>query len=129
MGEVRRLSDAVDRPYFDRSVVMDQPATKLARNASAAILFPIAGLLGGIFVGTLRATTKGPDELRKILCALKWGTAGFFLGLFLIVLLSLNLRGKNIVSVRRLMAFIAIAGLLSWYLTRILFGVIGSEGF
>ena len=108
---------------------MDQPATNLVRSASAAVIFPIAGLLGGLFVAALRASTKGPDEIAKILCAIKWGTAGFFLGLFLIVLLSLNLGGKTIVSVRRLMAFIAIAGLLSWYITRILFAVIGFEGF
>ncbi len=108
---------------------MDQPATKLVRTASGTVIFPIAGLLGGLFVGALRASTKGPDELAKLLCAIKWSTAGFFLGLFVIVLLSLNLGGKNIVSVRRLMAVIAIAGLLSWYITRILFGVIGFEGF
>lgn len=108
---------------------MDQPATKLARSASAAILFPIVGLLGGFFVGALRASTKRTDEIARIGCVLRWGISGFFLGLLLIVLLSLNLRGKSIVSVRGLMAFIAIGGLLLWYVTRILFGLIGSDGF
>ncbi len=108
---------------------MDQPATKLARSASAAILFPITGLLGGFFVGALRASTKGPDEIARLGCVLRWGISGFFLGLFLIVLLSLNLRGKSIVSVRGSMAFVAIAGLLLWYITRVLFGVMGLEGF
>ncbi len=129
MGEVRRLSDAVGLTRFDRSVIMDQPAAKLARSGSAAILFPIGGLMGGFLVGTLRAIAKGPDQIAQIGCVLRWGITGFFLGLFLIVLLSLNLRGRSIVSIRRLMAFIAIAGLLLWFITRIFFGVIGADGF
>jgi hypothetical protein len=129
MREVRRPSDAVVRTRFDQSVIMDQPATKLARSASAAILFPIAGLLGGILIGALRGITTRPDPITRLGYVLRWGIAGFFLGLFVIVLLSLNLRGKRIVSIRRLMAYIAIAGLLFWYVTRILSGAIGFEGF
>jgi hypothetical protein len=108
---------------------MDQPATKLARNASIAVLYPIGGLLAGLFVGALRATIKGPNPIDQLVCVLRWGISGFFLGLFLIVIAALNLRTARRISIRGLMAFILIAALLSWYITRVLFGVLGPGGF
>ncbi len=56
---------------------------------------------------------------------LRLGVTGFFLGLSLIVLISFSVRGKDIVSLRRLMVLVALAGFFSWYFARILFEVIG----
>ncbi len=108
---------------------MNQEATKLVKSASAAVIFPIGGMLGGLLVGGLRASSQGPDEMAQIACVIKWAIAGFFAGLVLILFLAIDLRGKNIVSIRRLIVIILIAGLISWYITRILFGAIGYEGF
>ena len=108
---------------------MNQEATKLVKSASAAVIFPIGGMLGGLLIGSLRASSKGPDEMAQIACVIKWSIAGFFAGLVLILFLAIDLRGKNIVSIRRLIVIILIAGLISWYVTPILFGAIGYEGF
>jgi hypothetical protein len=108
---------------------MNQQATKLARNASTTVIFPIAGMLGGLFVGGLRASGRGLDELAQIARVVKWGATGFFAGLAFVVLLSFSSRQQSIVSIRRLMVLVVVAGLLAWFFARILFGVIGYEGF
>jgi hypothetical protein len=56
---------------------------------------------------------------------LRWGVTGFFVGLALVVVVSLGLRRKDVVSVRRLMVLVVIVGLLVWFFARILFGVLG----
>jgi hypothetical protein len=108
---------------------MNQQATNLARNASTAVIFPIGGMLGGLFVGMMRASGGGLDEFAQIARVVKWGVTGFFAGLALVVLLSFNSRRQNLVSMRRLMALVVVAGLLAWFFARILFGLIGYEGF
>jgi hypothetical protein len=107
---------------------MNQLATKLARNASTAVIFPIGGLLGGLFVGVMRAG-RGLEELVQIARVVKWGVTGFFAGLALVVLMSFNSRRQNMVSMRRLMGLVVVAGLLAWFFARILFGLIGFGGF
>jgi hypothetical protein len=99
------------------------------RSASAVVIVPIAGLLGGLFVGALRARSQGPDEIARIACVIKWGITGFFAGLALVLLLALSLRRQDVVSIRRLMGLVIIAGLIAWFFARVLSGVIGSAGF
>jgi hypothetical protein len=110
---------------------MERHQTKLmeSRNASAAVILPIAGMLGGLFIGGLRAYGGGLDAFAQISRVVKWGVTGFFAGLVLVVLLAVQVRRGDSVSIRRLMVLIAVAGLLTWFFSRILFGVIGFEGF
>ena len=96
------------------------------RAASALILFPIVGLLGGLIVGaTWTSFHRGRDEIADLHFVLRWGVTGFFLGLALVVVLSVSLRRKDLVSIRGLMVLVIIAGVLSWFFARILFGVLG----
>jgi hypothetical protein len=108
---------------------MNQQATKLARNASTAVIYPIAGMMVGLIVGGLRAMGRGPDEFAQLACVVKWGVTGFFAGLAFVVLLTFSSRGQGIVSMRRLMVLVVVAGFLAWFFARILFGAIGYEGF
>jgi hypothetical protein len=111
---------------LDGSNAMDQDKPKLVRTASALILFPIVGLLGGLILGaTWNSFYRGRDEFAELHLVLRWGVTGFFLGLALVVVVSLNLRRKDLVSLRRLMVLVVIVSLLVWFFARILFGVIG----
>ncbi len=59
----------------------------------------------------------------------KWGVTGFFGGLALVLLLALQLRREDVISIRRLMALVVVAALIAWFFSRVLFGLIGYEGF
>ena len=74
---------------------MKENSPKLARSASSAAIWPIAGLLGGLFVGSLRAKAWGPDQIAQIACVIKWGVTGFFAGLALVVLLAFSSRRRT----------------------------------
>ena len=67
-------------PALNGSVTVNQQATTLARNASTAVIFPIAGLLGGLFVGGVRAKGRGPDEFAQIECMSQVGNHRLFRG-------------------------------------------------
>ncbi len=108
---------------------MNQQAPNLARNASTTVMLPIAGLLGGLFVGTMRARGWAPDQFAQIACVVKWAVTGFFAGLAFVVLLAFASRHPQTVSVRKLMVLVVVAGVLAWFFARVLFGVIGYEGF
>ena len=108
---------------------MSQMAPKLARNASAAVILPIAGLVVGLALGGLRAWFLRRDEFAQIACVLKWGVTGFFAGLALVVLVALQTRRPNQVSIRQMMVLVVVSGLLAWFFGRVLFGAIGYEGF
>jgi hypothetical protein len=99
------------------------------RSASAAVIVPIVGMLGGLLVGVFRASGRGLDELVQVARVVKWGVTGFFGGLALVVLLALQLRREDVISIRRLMALVLIAALIAWFFGRVFFGVIGYEGF
>jgi hypothetical protein len=100
------------------------------RNAAAAVILPIAGMLGGLAIGAFRARgPAGVAELAPLLCAIKWGITGFFAGLALVVLLALQLRRQDVISIRRLMVLVLVAALIAWFFGRIFSGVIGYEGF
>jgi hypothetical protein len=108
---------------------VNQQIPNLARNGSTAVMLPIAGPLGGLFVGTLRARGWAPDPFAQIACVVKWAVTGFFAGLAFVVLLAFPFRQQQIVSMRKLMVLVVVAGELAWFFAQILFGVIGSEEF
>jgi hypothetical protein len=108
---------------------VNRPAWALARNASSAVIFPIAGLLGGLFAGGLRAKGLGPDEFAQIACVVKWGMTGFFAGLAFIVLLAFASRRQNLISMRKLMVLVVVAGVLAWFFARVLTAVLGDGGY
>lgn len=110
-------------------IALDQKATGLARRASAVIILPIAGLMGGVLIGALRAKGRGLDELGQIACVIKWGVTGFFGGLALIVLLAFRGWREPQVSLRETMVFIAVAAIVAWFFGRVLSAAIGYEGF
>lgn len=99
------------------------------RVASAAVIWPIAGMVGGLAVGAVRARMRGLIELAELACVIKWGVTGFFAGLAFVLLLALRLRRGDAISTRWLMALVAIAGTLAWFFARVLFDAIGYEGF
>ena len=108
---------------------MNRPGWALARNASSAVIFPIAGLLGGLSVGGLRAKGLGPDEFAQIACVVKWGITGFFAGLALVVLLAFGSWRQNVISMRKLMVLVVVAGVLAWFFARVLTVVLGDGGY
>jgi hypothetical protein len=99
------------------------------RNASTAVIAPIAGMLGGLVVGGVRTWIRGLADLELLSCVIKWGVTGFFAGLGLVLLMALQLRRTDVISIRRLMALVAIAGIVAWFFARVFFGAIGYEGF
>ena len=99
------------------------------RSASAAVISPIAGMLGGLFVGVFRARSLGLIDLEFLSCVIRWAVTGFFAGLGLVLLLVFQLRRRDVISIRRLMALVAIAGVVAWFFAHVLFGAIGFEGF
>src|SRR5690348_13358521 len=87
----------------------------VSRDASAAVIAPIAGLLGGLFVGTVRAWFRGFVDLQLLTCVLKWSVTGFFAGLGLVLLLVVQFRRRVVISIRRLMVLVAVAGIVAWF--------------
>jgi hypothetical protein len=104
---------------------MERDNPRLVGTASALIILPIVGLLGGLALGAIGASLGGRSEFAGLVFTIRWGVTGFFLGLALVVLLSVSLRRKDLVSIRGMMVLVAIAAVLSWFFARILFGVIG----
>jgi hypothetical protein len=101
----------------------------VSRSASAAVIYPIVGMLGGLCIGAIRARSRGLVDLEQLACVVKWGVTGFFAGLGLVLLLALQFRRGDVVSIRRLMALVLFAGIVAWFIARVLFGAIGFEGF
>jgi hypothetical protein len=54
---------------------------------------------------------------------------GFFASLALAVLMAFTSRRQDQVSMRKLMALVVVAGVLTWFFARILSEVIGYQGF
>ena len=101
----------------------------VSRSASVAVIAPIAGMLGGLLAGVVRARTRGLVDLEFLACVLKWGVTGFFVAMALVLLLALQFRREDAISIRRLIALVAIAGVVAWFFSRVLFDAIGYGGF
>ncbi|MHB1558785.1 MAG: hypothetical protein ACYC61_15130 [Isosphaeraceae bacterium] len=100
----------------------------LGRSASAAVFVPIVGLIGGLIVGVMSSRGAGLTDLAMLSRVIKWSVTGFFTGLGLVLLLAVPLCRRDVISVRRLMVLVVVAALVAWYVSRVLFGVIGQEG-
>jgi hypothetical protein len=59
----------------------------------------------------------------------KWGVTGFFAGLALVVLLVFASWRQNLISVRKLMVLVVVAGVLTWFFARVLSTVLGDGGY
>jgi hypothetical protein len=104
---------------------MERENPRFVERASALVVLPILGLLGGLGLGAIAASIAGVGEITGLVLTIRWGVTGFFLGLALVVVLSVSLRRKDLVSIRGLMVLVVLASVLSWFFTRILFGVLG----
>ena len=104
---------------------MERDNPWLVGRASALVILPILGLLGGLVLGAIGSSIGGLDEITGLMFTIRWGVTGFFLGLALVVVLSVSLRRKDLFSIRGLMVLVAILAVLSWFFARILFGVLG----
>ena len=104
---------------------MDRDNANLVGTASTMAVWPIIGMLGGLVLGAISASFRPANEIASLATTIRWGVTGFFLGLALVVVLSASLRRKDLVSIRGLMVLVVIAGVLSWFFAKVLFGVIG----
>jgi hypothetical protein len=104
---------------------MERDNPRLVGTASALIILPILGLLGGLVLGAIGVSIGGLDEITGLVFTIRWGVTGFFLGLGLVVVLSVSLRRKDLFSVRGLMVLVAVMAVVSWFFARILFAVLG----
>ncbi len=95
----------------------------------AIVLWPIAGLIGGLFVGAIRAKIAYPDVFQALECVVKWGVTGSFAGMLFVVLLVFRGRRGEQLTIGRLMGIVAVSGLVTWFAARVLLGAIGSGGF
>jgi hypothetical protein len=103
---------------------MNRADIKVPRSASALAILPIAGLVGGLILGALGAWLASADELTSLRLVIRYGAAGFFFGLVLI-LLGVCVQRLRIKSIGGLTVLVAVAALLLWYATRVLYAVLG----
>jgi len=92
------------------------------RSASALVIIPIAGLVGGLILGLVAARIWTFDELARLRIVVKFGVAGFFTGC-LLILAGVCVRRSAFRSLRGIIGFVAAVGLLTWFVIRILFAV------
>jgi hypothetical protein len=109
---------------------MERVETKLGvrRSASASVILPIGGMMGGLLVGLLRTRFLGLADLALLACMIRWSVTGFFAGLGLVLLLAVQFR-HDVISIRRLMVLVAVAAVVAWFFVRVFFDAIGFQGF
>jgi hypothetical protein len=87
------------------------------------VIIPITGLVGGLVVGFVAARIATSDELKILRVVAKSGAAGFLLACVLI-LAGASVRRDAFRSLKGLVGLVAAAGVLIWFLIRILFAVL-----
>jgi hypothetical protein len=87
------------------------------------VIIPITGMIGGLIIGVVVAKAVTLDELTQLRMVTKYGIAGFFIGCVLIVA-CVCARRSAFISLKGLIGFVAVAGLLAWFVIRILFAVL-----
>ncbi len=93
-----------------------------ARSASALVIIPIAGMIGGLILGLVAARIWTLDELASLRLVAKFGVAGFFTGCVLI-LAGVCVRRSAFRSLKGIIGFVAVVALLTWFVIRVLFAV------
>ncbi len=102
---------------------MNHEQLEAPRSASALVIIPIAGMVGGLILGLFAARIWARDELAGLRVVVKFGVAGFFTGCVLI-LAGVCVRRTRFRSLRGIIGFVAVVGLLTWFVIRILFAVV-----
>jgi hypothetical protein len=102
---------------------MEPAESKLLRSVSIVAILPIGGMIGCLILSALWARRHIPDEILRLAYVVRWGVQGFFVGIAIGVLLLLH--GRGTLSVKRLMALVAVAAFLCWWMVAILFRVLG----
>ena len=90
-----------------------QPAALLNKSASAMILFPILGMVGGLLYGALRAGIGRLDDLRSIETVVKCGFLGSVFGGMIGVAVA-TWSWKSVTSLKSLLIMVALASVLLW---------------
>jgi len=101
---------------------MSHEKLEAPRSASALVIIPIGGMVAGLTVGLFLARTGTPDELERLRVVVKLGVAGFFTGCVLI-LAGACVQRSRFSSLGGMIGFVAVVGLLTWFVIRILFAV------
>lgn len=101
---------------------MDHP--RLTRPAPVFAALIIAGLLGGIVLGSFRAWFDSAEELRSLLMVIKSGVVGFFLGVVAVLIVVLVDR-RTMATTRGLTALAVIAAVVLWFFLRVLGTALG----
>ncbi len=101
---------------------MNHKQLEVPRSASALAIIPIAGMVGGLILGLFAARIWTGDELAGLRVVVKFGVAGFFTGCMLI-LAGVCMRRTRFRSLSGMIGFVAVVGLLTWFVLRILFAV------
>jgi hypothetical protein len=96
-----------------------QPPSFLTKSASAMILFPILGMVGGLLYGAFRARAGRLDEFGSIELVVKCGFLGSVFGAMIAVAVAI-FGWKSVISLKKLLALIALASVLLWALITLL---------
>jgi hypothetical protein len=102
---------------------MNREQLEVPRSASALVIIPITGMISGLILGLVVARIVTSDELLSLRVATKFGVAGFFIGC-VVILAGVCVRRGAMRSLKGLIGFVAVVGLLAWFVTRILFAVV-----
>jgi hypothetical protein len=108
-----------------RKAIMEHRESLLTKSASAMILIPILGMVGGLLYGAVRARIGRTDELGTIAMVVKSGFLGSVFGGLIGVAVATEL-WKSLTSLKRLLALVAVATVLLWALITLLRGLTAS---
>jgi hypothetical protein len=108
-----------------RKAIMEHRESLLTKSASAMILIPILGMVGGLLYGAVRARIGRMDELGTIAMVVKSGFLGSVFGGLIGVAVATEL-WKSLTSLKRLLALVAVATVLLWALITLLRGLTAS---
>jgi hypothetical protein len=95
--------------------VMNWNASHLKSDASRKVLWPILGLLGGLFVGALRSWIGGVDELAAVSLVIAGGIVGSALGMAVVLAALYPLRTYDPGSLKGLMTLVLVASIILWF--------------
>jgi hypothetical protein len=92
---------------------MERPHTRLSQSASALVLFPIVGLLGGILLGVIRAQIMRGDPFANLVRVVEGGFLGSVFGAGAAIVFGI-LERKSLTSVKKMMGFVLAVAVVLW---------------
>ena len=96
-----------------------QAPSFLTKSASAMILFPILGMVGGLLYGAVQARVWRSDEFATIALVVKCGFLGSVFGAMIGVAIA-TVGWRSVFTVKRLLLLVAFASVLLWPLITLL---------